>query len=91
MFTLAVTTVIGSRAIHFADYFEVLQRGHKVYIFDINEEELNHCTKVHLKQYSDSLGSSICNLRDVSDIRDKVKKAADFFGGSIDVLINNGG
>jgi len=70
-----------------------LERGYHVYVFDIDEEELDHTTHVHLKQYSDSkhLASAICNLRDVEDIRAKVKQAADFLGGRIDVLINNGG
>ncbi|KAF2087100.1 short chain dehydrogenase [Saccharata proteae CBS 121410] len=70
-----------------------LEQGHRVFIFDIDENELNHTTNVHLKKHTDAgrLQSSICNLRDVQDIRDKVKQAADFFGGRIDVLINNGG
>ncbi|KAI1813728.1 NAD(P)-binding protein [Poronia punctata] len=70
-----------------------LELGYKVYIFDIDEEELNHTTRTHLKKYYDEgkLESAICNLRDVEDIRDKVKKAADFLGGRISVLINNGG
>ncbi|KAF2834762.1 short chain alcohol dehydrogenase [Patellaria atrata CBS 101060] len=70
-----------------------LERGDRVVIFDIDEEELSHTTNIHLKQYSsnDKLRSEICNLRDVKDIREKVKKAAAFFGGRIDVLINNGG
>jgi len=68
-----------------------LQNGHRVFIIDIEEEELTHTTKTHLKQYSDRVSSSLCNLRDVQAIRNTVKKAADFFGGKIDVLINNGG
>lgn len=68
-----------------------LQKGHRVYILDIDESELTHTINVHLKSFSSQLSSSLCNLRDVTDIRDKVKKAADFFGGRIDVLINNGG
>jgi len=68
-----------------------LQKGHRVFIFDIDEEELNHTVKVHLKEHQSRVSSSLCNLRDVRDIRSKVKEAADFFGGRIDVLINNGG
>ncbi|KAI1347999.1 NAD(P)-binding protein [Xylaria sp. FL0043] len=70
-----------------------LERGYKVYTFDIDEEELTHTTRTHLKQYYEQgmLQSSICNLRDVDDIRQKVKVAADFLGGRISVLINNGG
>ncbi|KAF1345538.1 hypothetical protein BDV97DRAFT_303135 [Delphinella strobiligena] len=69
------------------------ERGYRVYIFDIDQVELEHTTKVHLKRYSDSgaLGSSICNLRDVEGIQEKVDVAAKFLGGSIDVLVNNGG
>lgn len=70
-----------------------LERGYRVYVFDIDETELNHTTNVHLKKYSDDkkLSSSVCNLRDVEDIRKKVKQAAEWLGGRIDVLINNGG
>lgn len=70
-----------------------LELGYHVYIFDIDEEELNHTTHNHLKKYSESkaLASSVCNLRDVEQIRAKVKEAAEFLGGRIDVLINNGG
>lgn len=67
--------------------------GYRVYVFDIDEEELSHTINVHLKQYSDAgtLSSSLCNLRDVKAISEHVKQAADFLGGNIDVLVNNGG
>ena len=68
-----------------------MEYGHKVFILDIDEDELNHTTKTHLKRHSDRLGSALCNLRDAAEIREKVKEAADFFGGRIDLLINNGG
>ena len=71
----------------------VLQQGHKVFILDIDEEELKHTATVHLRKFASesSIGSAVCNLRDVSDIQAKVKQAAEFFGGHIDVLLNNGG
>lgn len=67
--------------------------GYRVYVFDIDEEELSHTIKVHLKQYSDAnnLSSSIFNLRDTKEILKHVKEAAEFLGGTIDVLVNNGG
>lgn len=67
--------------------------GYRVYVFDIDEEELNHTVHTHLKQYTDAgvLGSSVCNLRDTADIQTQVDAAAKFLGGRIDVLINNGG
>lgn len=70
-----------------------LERGYKVFIFDIDEEELTYTTRTHLRKYYDEgkLQSSLCNLRDVDEIRDSVKKAAEFLGGRISVLINNGG
>jgi len=68
-----------------------LQKGHRIYILDIDEAELSHTVKVHLKDDSGRVGSSLCNLRDIDDIKRKVATAAAFFGGSINVLINNGG
>ena len=72
-----------------ARYF--LEKGHRVFILDIDEDELKYTTDVHLKKFAGRVSSSICDLRDVQDTRDKVKKAANFFGGKIDVLVNNGG
>jgi ribonuclease Z len=68
-----------------------LQLGHRIFILDIDEKELAHTTGVHLQAYSSRLSFSLCDLRNSSDIRAKVREAADFFGGRIDVLINNGG
>lgn len=83
----------GARGIGRALVRRFLEKGYHVYIFDIDKEELSHTTNTHFKQYSDSkaLGSAICNLRDVEDIREKVQLAAKFLGGRIDVLVNNGG
>ena len=68
-----------------------LKKGHRVYILDVNEEELAYTTKTHLKSYGSNVTSSVCNLRDISQIREHVAKAADFFGGRIDVLLHNAG
>lgn len=69
-----------------------LQRGHKVFILDFNEEELEHTATVHLKAYLDKfLSYALCDLRSIDQIRVAARKAADFFDGRIDVLINNGG
>ncbi|ORY09826.1 short chain alcohol dehydrogenase [Clohesyomyces aquaticus] len=83
----------GARGIGRALARYLLQAGHHVYIFDIDEEELKHTTKVHLVEYhkEGKVSSAICNLRDIKDIRVKVEEAAKFFNNRIDVLINNGG
>jgi NAD(P)-dependent dehydrogenase (short-subunit alcohol dehydrogenase family) len=69
-----------------------LEAGHKVYIFDVNEDELKHTTITHLAKYHQAgrVESALCNLRDVQEIRSKASAAANFFDGHIDVLINNG-
>jgi NAD(P)-dependent dehydrogenase (short-subunit alcohol dehydrogenase family) len=93
--TMVQTAVVsgGARGIGRCLVRRFLERGYKVYIFDIDEEELHHTTHSHLKGYTDAqaLGASICDLRNIDDIYDKVEIAAKFLGGHIDVLINNGG
>lgn len=73
----------------------LLESGHWVYFFDINELELNHTLNVHLKQYSTAdppkLAAGICDLKDVKAIRATVAKAAEFFKQNIDCLVNMGG
>lgn len=66
--------------------------GYRVVVFDVQEEELNHTVKVHLKKYFDDgfLRSAVCNLRDPQDIYKKVDEAVKFLNGRIDVLVNNG-
>lgn len=83
----------GARGIGRSIARRFLERGYKVFIFDIAEEELEHCVKIHLKQYYDQqrVGSAFCNLRSVDEIRSKVKEAAQFLDGRIGVLCNNGG
>ncbi|KAF2735675.1 short chain dehydrogenase [Polyplosphaeria fusca] len=81
----------GARGIGRAIARHFLEVGHCVYIFDIDEAELQHTTTVHLGSYykSGKIESAICNLRDIEDIRSKVTAAAKWFGNRIDVLVNN--
>lgn len=81
----------GARGIGRALGRYLLEAGHRVYIFDIQEDELQYTTTVHLEKYhkDGKVGSAVCNLRDVSEIRSEVADAAKFFGGRIDVLVNN--
>ncbi|KAG9562048.1 short chain alcohol dehydrogenase, partial [Aureobasidium melanogenum] len=93
--SVAKTALIsgGARGIGRCIVRRFLERGYKVFIFDIDEDELKHTTTVHLKQYYDKkqVSSAVCNLRSVDEIREKVKEAADFLGGRIEVVVNNGG
>jgi NAD(P)-dependent dehydrogenase (short-subunit alcohol dehydrogenase family) len=93
--SVAKTAIIsgGARGIGRCIVRRFLERGYKVFIFDIDEEELKHTTTVHLKQYFDKkqLSSAVCDLRSVDEIREKVKEAAEFLGGRIEVVVNNGG
>ena len=68
-----------------------LEDGHRVFILDVNEEELKYTATVHLAAHASNVDYAVCNLRDVAEIRRTVKTAVDFFGGHIDVVINNGG
>ena len=70
-----------------------LERGYRVFVLDVDEAELDWTVNVHLKMYSESkaLGFAVCNLRNAKEIQTTVLRAVDFLGGSISVLINNGG
>ncbi|KAH9907919.1 short chain dehydrogenase [Xylariomycetidae sp. FL2044] len=84
----------GARGIGRSLARHLLEAGHRVYILDIDAEELEYTTKTHLSGYhaDGRVRSAICDLRDVSEIRDRVSGAAEWFGdGRVDVLINNGG
>ncbi|KAK7984705.1 hypothetical protein PG988_002327 [Apiospora saccharicola] len=68
-----------------------LDKGDRVFLLDIQEDELKYCVDVHLAKHADRVAYALCNLRDPEAIRQAIKKAALFFGGRIDVLVNNGG
>ncbi|KAG5780110.1 hypothetical protein H9Q73_006255 [Fusarium xylarioides] len=74
-----------------ARYF--LEKQYHVFILDIDEQELTHTTRTHLKSYYDSkaVDSAICDLRNTDEIYEKIQQAAKFLDGHIDVVINNGG
>lgn len=82
----------GARGIGRSLVRRFLEKGYKVFVLDIDQEELTHTVKNHLQKYSDDklLGFRICDLRNVDDIQKAIDEAAKFLGGRIDVLVNNG-
>lgn len=69
----------------------LLESGHKLFLLDIAEDELRYCVDTHLQKHASHVDYAVCDLRSVSAIRSTVEKAAVFFGGRIDVVVNNGG
>ena len=57
----------GARGIGRALSRHFLQKGHQIYILDIDEEELRHTIDVHLRAHSDRVSASVCNVRDLEE------------------------
>jgi NAD(P)-dependent dehydrogenase (short-subunit alcohol dehydrogenase family) len=69
----------------------LLSRGHRVFLVDINAEELDHTVSSLAKSHKKGTDyeASICDLRKPTDIRDATEQAKQLFNGHLDVLINN--
>lgn len=69
----------------------LLQSGHRVFILDHNEEELNHTISKLAKNsvQGRDFDAVKCNLRQPSEIRSAVEQAGKLFNSHLDVLINN--
>lgn len=78
----------------------LLQKGHRVFLVDNNQEELRHtCDTLTGSASSTSstsktpahkpFGALHCNLRQPADIDRAAKAASEFFADHLDVLINN--
>ncbi|POS70884.1 hypothetical protein DHEL01_v210723 [Diaporthe helianthi] len=77
----------------------LVQRGHRVFLVDNNQEELRHtCDTLVGGSASSTLSTSKtpkpfdalhCNLRQPADIDRAAKAASEFFADHLDVLINN--
>ncbi|KAK0659377.1 putative short-chain type dehydrogenase/reductase y4vI [Lasiodiplodia hormozganensis] len=80
----------GGRGIGRALARHFLNKGDRVFLLDVDTEELHHTVHVHLaKHHPTNLSSAICDLRNADEIRKTITDAAKFLGGHIDVLINN--
>jgi NAD(P)-dependent dehydrogenase (short-subunit alcohol dehydrogenase family) len=63
----------------------------RVFLIDLDGDELEYAATKHLSAYAPRVGYATANLRSQQEIREAVAKAAKFFGGRIDVLVNNAG
>jgi len=69
----------------------LLGKGHRVFLIDHNEEELQHTTASLSKDHKagKDFDSTICNLRNPPEIKTAAEKASKLFSGHLDCLVNN--
>lgn len=77
----------------------LVQKGHRVFLVDNNQEELTHTCETLTRSASAASSSASkatkpfdalhCNLRQPGDIARAAKAASDFFADHLDVLVNN--
>ncbi|EED14620.1 short-chain dehydrogenase, putative [Talaromyces stipitatus ATCC 10500] len=68
----------------------LLQRGHSVFLIDNSKTELEHTSDYLAQNFSSSKYSvALCDICEPLQIKSAIEKAAKFFNGHLDVLINN--
>lgn len=69
----------------------LLQRGHRVFLIDNNEEELSNTASLLSKSHNagQDFDTVVCNVRVPSEITAAVNKARHLFAGHLDCLVNN--
>jgi NAD(P)-dependent dehydrogenase (short-subunit alcohol dehydrogenase family) len=69
----------------------LLQKGHKVFLLDNDEEELRNTAALLSKTYESGkdFDHALCNLRSLQDISSAVQQASNLLEGRLDVLLNN--
>ncbi|QIW95715.1 hypothetical protein AMS68_001233 [Peltaster fructicola] len=69
----------------------LLQKGHKVFLIDINQDELDHFANQLAQTYTrgKAFDATVCNLRKLDELKAAVEGASKLFAGHLDVLVNN--
>lgn len=69
----------------------LLSKGHRVFLIDHNEAELQHTAALlsRFHRVGQDFDSLICNLRNPPEITSAAEKASKLFSGHLDCLINN--
>lgn len=69
----------------------LLSKGHRVFLLDHDEEELNHTASLLSKTHNagKEFETLVCNLRNPSEIISAAEKASKAFQGHLDCLVNN--
>ena len=65
--------------------------SHRVFLIDLDADELEYAATKHLSAYAPRVGYAVANLRSQDEIRTAVAKAAKFFDSKVDALVNNAG
>ncbi|EMC92849.1 hypothetical protein BAUCODRAFT_263872 [Baudoinia panamericana UAMH 10762] len=69
----------------------LLEKGHRVFLLDVNQDELDHTAGIlsGTHRRGADFEATVCDLRKPSDLRTAVDEAHKLFNGHLDVLINN--
>lgn len=67
----------------------LLAKGHRVFLLDANQGELEHTRSMLEKYFKSRFQCSLTNVRDPEAIKSAAKAANDFFSGHLDVLVHN--
>ena len=69
----------------------LLQKGHRVFLLDHNEEELSHtaASLAEIHRAGADFDAMVCNLRKPAEITSAANLASQLFSGHLDCLINN--
>ena len=69
----------------------LLQKGHRVFLVDHNEEELRNTASILAQSHTSGkdFAVSVCNLRNPPEITAAAEKVNQLFSGHLDSLVNN--